>query len=78
MLLLASLGFIFGSIPKLTRQFLLIGTLFLVVYIFMIGGEYFQNEVGWPITLFVAGLISMGIGVAMERVRRKYFTVVKS
>lgn len=77
MLLLSSLGFIFGSIPRLSRQYLYIGTLFLIIYIFDIGGEYFQNDVGWPIVLFVAGLISMGIGVAIERVRRRYFAASK-
>ena len=76
LLLLASLGFIFGSIPKRARQFLLIGTLFLIIYIFSIGGEYFQNQAGWPVTLFIAGLASMGVGVAIEKVRRKYFIVV--
>jgi hypothetical protein len=77
LLLLSSLGFIFGSIPRLMKQYLLIGTLFLIIYIFSIGGEYFQNQVGWPITLFVAGLASMGISIAMEKVRRKYFAVNK-
>lgn len=77
LLLLSSLGFIFGSIPKLIRQYLFIGTLFLIVYIFSIGGEYFQNKVGWPITLFVAGLASMGISIMIEKVRRKYFAVAK-
>jgi uncharacterized membrane protein len=76
LLLISSLGFIFGSIPKVSRKFLYIGTLFLIVYIFSMGGEYFQNDVGWPITLFVAGLISMGIGVAIEGIKRKYFTAV--
>lgn len=77
LLLLSSLGFIFGSIPKLSQQFLYIGTLFLVIYIFSIGGEYFQNDIGWSITLFVAGLISMGIGVAIEIIRRRYFSLSK-
>jgi len=77
LLLLFSLGFIFGSISKLARQYLLIGTLFLIIYIFSIGGEYFQNEVGWPITLFVVGLASMGISIVMEKIRRKYFAVAK-
>jgi len=77
LLLLSSFGFIFGSIPKVSKQFLYIGTLFLIVYIFSIGGEYFKNNIGWPITLFVAGLISMGIGVLSERVRRKYFASAK-
>lgn len=73
MLLLFSLGFIFVSIPTLSRQYLYMGTFFLVVYIFSIGREYFQNDVGWPLTLFVAGLLSMGIGVGIEKIRRMYF-----
>ena len=77
-LLVSSIGFIFGSIPKLSRQFLYIGTLFLVIYIFSTGSEYFQNDVGWPITLFAAGLASMGVSLAIEKVRRKYFTSVKT
>lgn len=73
MLLLASLGAIFGSISKASPQFLYGGTFFLIIYIFDIGAEYFKNDVGWPITLFTAGLISMGISFAMETVRKKYF-----
>lgn len=75
LLLLSSLGFIFASVPKLSRQFLYIGTLFLVIYIFDIGSEYFQNQVGWPITLFIAGLISMGIGFGIEKLHRQYFPI---
>lgn len=74
LLLIVSLGFVFGSIIRQSRIFLYVGTLFLVVYIFDIGSEYFQNQVGWPITLFTAGLISMGIGLAMERIKRKFFS----
>ncbi|MFC1640960.1 hypothetical protein ACFL2D_02845 [Patescibacteria group bacterium] len=72
-LLLLSLGYIFGSIPGKRRLYLLTGTLFLVIYIFSIAGEYFQDEVGWPLALFFAGMLSMGISVLMERIRRKYF-----
>lgn len=78
LLLLASLVFIFVSIPKLAKQYLLVGTLFLIIYIFSIGGEYFKDEVGWPITLFVAGLASMGVGVIIEKLRRKYFLSKKN
>ena len=77
LLLLSSLGFIFGSIPKRSRQFLYTGTLFLVIYIFSIGGEYFKDDAGWPIILFITGLISMGIGVVIERIRRIYFVASK-
>lgn len=73
MLLLGSLGFIFFSIPIKSRTFLYVGTWFLIVYIFGIGGEYFQNQVGWSITLFIAGLLSMSIGFGMEKLRKQYF-----
>ena len=42
LLLLSSLGFIFGSIPMASRKFLHLGTLFLIIYIFSIGSEYFN------------------------------------
>ena len=74
LLLILSLGFIFTSIPKQAQSFLYFGTFFLVIYIFSIGGEYFENNVGWPLTLFVAGLASMGIGISIEKIRKKYFT----
>lgn len=73
LLFISSLAFIFGSIVKQSRAFLYVGTLFLVIYIFDIGGEYFQNQVGWPLTLFIAGLVSMGVGFLMEKLRRQYF-----
>ncbi len=73
LLFISSLAFIFGSIVKQSRAFLYVGTLFLVIYIFDIGGEYFQNQVGWPLTLFIGGLISMGVGFLMEKLRRQYF-----
>lgn len=72
MLLLCSLGFIFLSTAKASRSYLYLGTLFLIIYIFDIGGEYFSNEVGWPITLLIAGLLSMGVGFVFEQLRKKY------
>lgn len=73
LLLIASLGFVFGSIPKKSQLFLYSGTLFLIVYIFAIGGEYFQNNIGWPITLFIAGILSMSVGAGVEVLRRQFF-----
>jgi hypothetical protein len=73
LLLLSSLGFIFASIPARSQSFLYTGTGFLVMYIFSTGSEYFQNDVGWPIVLFVSGIVSMGIGVGMEKIRKVYF-----
>ncbi len=75
-LLLSSLGFIFGSIFRQSKSFLYLGTLFLVIYIFDIGGEYFYNQVGWPITLFIAGILSMLVGFGIEKIRRNYFSKI--
>lgn len=71
--LLLSILFIFASIVKTSRSFLYVGTLFLVIYFFDIGSEYFQNQVGWPLTLLAAGLLTMAAGFGVERIRRKYF-----
>jgi hypothetical protein len=73
LLLIVSVAFIFASIPRKAQSYLVFGTLFLIIYIFSIGGEYFQNDVGWPITLFVAGLASMGVGIMIEKMRKRYF-----
>lgn len=74
-LLVLSLVFIFSSTIKISKSFLYIGTLFLIVYIFNIGGEYFHDKIGWPVTLLIAGLLSMGAGLAIEQIRKKYFVV---
>ena len=78
LLLLSSLSFIFVSIPKRSSLFLYIGTLFLIIYIFSIGREYFKDDVGWPLMLFVVGLMSMGISVAIEKIKRRHFTNSKT
>ncbi len=78
LLVLLSLGYIFGSIPTKTSRLLYIGTIFLVIYIFSIGAEYFQDNIGWPITLFIAGLLAMGIGISIEKIRTKYFSSPKT
>jgi len=71
-LLIVSLFFIFVSTWRRIYSFLWLGTLFLVIYIFGMAFEYFEDQVGWPLALFAAGLISMVIGYFIERLRRKY------
>ena len=41
-----------------------------MIYIFTIGWEYFEDDVGWPLTLFISGLISMFIGYGIERLKK--------
>lgn len=72
-LLLSSLSFIFVSTIKNSRIFLYGGTLFLGIYIISTGGEYFSDQVGWPITLFIIGILTMFGGYSVNRVRLKYF-----
>jgi hypothetical protein len=73
LLLVLSLVFILSSIYTNLKQFLYFGTLFLVVYIFSIGAEYFKDSIGWPLTLFVAGISSMLIGIVTDRLKKKFF-----
>ena len=75
-LVVASLCFIFGGAIVRSSPYMLLGTLYLVVYIFSTGAEYFQNDVGWPVTLFVAGLASMAASLGVEHLRRRYARVV--
>jgi hypothetical protein len=65
--LLLSLAAIFVGQRVRVRSFLYLGTLFLIVYVFSTGFEYFEDEMGWPIILFCAGLVSMVIGFAVDR-----------
>lgn len=78
MVLVVSLVFIFSSPLRKSNLFLYGGTLFLIIYIFSIGGEYFQNDVGWPLTLLGAGIISMLIGYGIERFKKSgYFDKIE-
>lgn len=70
MVLIFSLGFIFSNALKQSKIFLYGGALFLMIYIFTIGWEYFEDDVGWPLTLFISGLISMFIGYGIERLKK--------
>ena len=73
LILIGSLVFIFSSVLRQSKIFLYEGTFFLVIYIFSIGYEYFQNQIGWPLTLLVAGLLSMFTGLMIEKLRKRYF-----
>lgn len=65
--LLLSLAAIFISQRIRVRSFLYLGTLFVIIYVFSTGFEYFEDQMGWPIILFCAGLVSMVIGFTVDR-----------
>ncbi len=60
-------GVIFLSIHIKSRAYLTFGSIFLMIYILKITGEYFSTSFGWPVSLIIAGLALIVVG---------YFTVV--
>jgi hypothetical protein len=67
-----ALASVFSSLPLRSRAFLIIGIGALVVYIFKITGEYFADNLGWPLALIVAGFAMIAVGSLFVRLNRKY------
>jgi len=70
--LLASLGAIAGSLYRRNQTYLYLGSLYLMVNIFWIGFEYFEDTVGLPITLIICGGLCIGIGWWVHRLRDEH------
>ena len=68
----SSLLAIFFSTVRQSKIYLYTGTVFLIIFIFDLGFEYFNDTLGWPITLLVSGIISMGIGYFMGKIQKKF------
>ncbi len=64
-LLLLSLAFVFISFPRKADIFFWAGFSFLVYYIFNMIIEYFASALGWPLALFVSGILTMGCGMGL-------------
>ena len=73
MVLVLSVAAIFASPWKQSKVFLYAGAVFLVIYVFSTGAEYFKDAIGWPLTLLVSGLLSMLIAYGAERVKKTSF-----
>lgn len=69
---LASIGLIAASVWRRNQAYLFTGALYTVISVFVLGFEYFEDTAGLPATLIVCGLLSMGIGFAVQRVRKEY------
>ncbi|MDD4319811.1 MAG: DUF2157 domain-containing protein [Candidatus Peribacteraceae bacterium] len=67
-----SLGFVYLSVLKRIQSFLIWGSVFMMAYIVKISGEYFQQSLGWPLALVIAGLLLIGMGYASVSLNRKY------
>jgi len=70
--LLASLGAIVASVYRKNQTYLFAGAIYLMINIFWIGFEYFENTAGLPLTLLVCGGLSMALGYGVHRVRKEY------
>ncbi len=70
-------GFVFGviflSVYLKSRAFLFLGALYLMGYIMKITAEYFTRDLGWPLSLVVAGFGLMAIGYFAFYLNRRYF-----
>lgn len=73
---LLTFGLIFVAVYVKSKSFLVFGTLFLVAYIFKLTGEYFSNNLGWPLSLVLAGFLIMIVGYYAVRINKKYLTSV--
>lgn len=66
-------GALFLSIQLKSKAYLGGGTFFLMAFIMKITWEYFSNNLGWPLTLIIAGLTTMGAGYMSLGLKRKYW-----
>jgi hypothetical protein len=55
-----------------SKAFLVFGAVYLMLYILKITSEYFQEGLGWPLSLVIAGLALIGVGYYTFYLNRKY------
>jgi len=67
------IGFtIYISISIKSKEFLVWGTLFLMLFLFKITSEYFTNSLGWPLALVLVGFAMIIIGYVSYFLNKKY------
>lgn len=65
-------GAMFLAIHLRSRTVLLLGAVFLVANIFKLTSEYFQDSLGWPLMLVLAGFLLIGVGYLTFYINSKY------
>ncbi len=65
-------GVIYLSIYLKHRSFLFFGTLFLVLYVLKITGEYFADSMSWPVALVASGLMIIAIAYGAFYLNNRY------
>ncbi|HSW96523.1 MAG TPA: DUF2157 domain-containing protein [Candidatus Saccharimonadales bacterium] len=66
---------LFLSVYLKSKPFLTFGTIFLMIYILKITGEYFSGTLGWPLSLMICGITLIGIGYYAFTLNKKYLSV---
>lgn len=66
------IGGLFLSVYMKSRIILIVSTLWLIVHVSYITGEYFANSIGWPISLVILGFIFIGLGYGSISISKKY------
>jgi uncharacterized membrane protein len=65
-------GILFLSAALKSRAMLVIGNLYLMGYILKITAEYFSDNLGWPISLVIAGFALIAVGYGTFRINQRY------
>ena len=65
-------GAMFIAIFLRSRAVLIFGAAFLVGDIFKLTSEYFQDSLGWPLMLVLAGFLLIGVGYLTFYLNNKY------
>ncbi len=66
------MGGLLLSVYMKSRSILVMSTLFLVVHVSYITGEYFADSLGWPLSLVILGFIFIGLGYFSINLNKKY------
>ncbi len=60
------------SVYMKSRIILVLSTIFLIIHVSYITGEYFANSLGWPISLILLGFVIIGLGYGSVSINKKY------
>lgn len=65
---------LFLSVHFKNKASLTLGTIYLMIYILKITGEYFSGTLGWPLSLVISGISLIGTGYYAFTLNKKYLS----
>jgi len=60
------------SVYLKSRIILVLSTVFLIVHVSYLTGEYFADSLGWPISLILLGFVIIGLGYGSVNINKTY------